>query len=144
MRIYGKLGKSGLGYVNVYLMCSNPRINDPIRFYVDTGASRTTIADRDAARLGLDYGELEEAEAPVIGIGCSAIRNHHLRNVLLVFRVSGGSYHIERLPVVTVLRHEPRSDEELRIVDQCPSLLGIDLLRKYTVRFTRKSVILEK
>jgi hypothetical protein len=73
LRICGKLGKSGLGYVNVYLMCSNPRINDPIRFYVDTGASRTTIADRDAARLGLGYGELEEAEAPVIGIGCSEL-----------------------------------------------------------------------
>jgi len=48
-------GRGELGYVNAYLMCSDPEINDPIRLYVDTGASRTTIADRDAIRLGLDY-----------------------------------------------------------------------------------------
>ena len=55
MRICGLRGRGELGYVNAYLMCSDPEINDPIRLYVDTGASRTTIADRDAIRLGLDY-----------------------------------------------------------------------------------------
>lgn len=144
MRIYGGRGRSNLGYVNVYLMCNRPRINDPIRLYVDTGASRTTIADRDAIRLGIDYEQLEKSQAPVIGIGCSAIENYLMRNALLAFRVSGGGYHIETLDVVTVLKHEPQNENERMIVDQCPSLLGIDLLKKYAVRFTDKSVILEK
>ena len=66
MRIYGGRGRSNLGYVNAYLMCNRPRINDPIRLYVDTGASRTTIADRDAIRLGLNYEQLEKSQAPVM------------------------------------------------------------------------------
>lgn len=144
MRIHGARGRSKLGYVNAYLMCANPNINAPIRLYVDTGASRTTIADRDALRLGIDYGQLEESQSPVIGIGCTRIKNYLLRDVLVVFRVSENSFHIERLPIVTVLKHEPRNDSERAIVDQCPSLLGIDLLEKYGVRFTAKKVILEK
>lgn len=142
MKIIGGRGRSNLGFVNAYLICSKPLINDPIRLYVDTGASRTTIADRDAIRLGINYELLEESEAPVIGIGCNQIKNYLLRDVLLAFHVSDGGYHLEPLPLVTVLRHEPQSDEERMIVDQCPSLLGIDLLSRYAVRFTPKSVII--
>lgn len=109
MRIYGGRGRSNLGYVNTYLMCNKPLINDPIRLYVDAGASRTTIADRDAIRLGIDYEQLEKSQAPVIGIDCSAIENYLIRNVLLAFRVSGGGYHIETLSVVAVLKHEPQN-----------------------------------
>lgn len=144
MRIYGGRGRGDLGYVNAYLICPNPRINDPIRFYVDTGASRTTIADRDVARLGIDYAQLEEAETPVIGIGCKKVKGYLLRNVALVFRISRSSFHVERLPLVTVLKHEPENEEEREIADQLPSLLGVDILKKYSVRFTAKRVILEK
>jgi len=144
VRIYGGRGRGNLGYINAYFMCSKPEIHDPIRFYVDTGASRTTIADRDVARLELNYEELEESEIPVIGIGCKRVKNYLLRDVAVVFRTSGGSLHIERLPQVTVLKHEPEDEEERQIVDQLPSLLGVDLLDKYSVRFTAKHVVLEK
>jgi hypothetical protein len=125
-------------------MCSNPVINNPIRFYIDTGASRTTIADRDAARLGLDYSQLEENQIPVLGIGCKSVKNYLLPTVALILRISQDSYHMERLPFVTVLKHEPENDYEREIIDQIPSLMGIDILRKYSVRFTKKHVVLEK
>jgi predicted aspartyl protease len=67
MRIYGGRGRGNLGHVNAFLMCPNPEISKPIRFYVDTGASRTTIADRDAIRLGLDYTQLQQSD-PALGI----------------------------------------------------------------------------
>jgi hypothetical protein len=51
---------------------------------------------------------------------------------------------MERLPAVTVLKHEPRNEEERRNVDQLPSLLGVDVLEKYSVKFTKKRVILER
>lgn len=143
MRIYGGRGRGNLGYVNAYIMCSKPEVHDPIRLYVDTGASRTTIADRDASRLGLDYTQLEESKVPVIGIGCKRVKNYLLRDVALIFGTSGGSWHIERLPQVTVLKHEPQDEEERKIVDQLPSLLGVDILEKYSVRFTAKHVVLE-
>jgi len=144
LRIYGGRGRGKLGYINIYLMCSNPEIHDPVRFYADTGASRTTIADRDAIRLGLNYQELEESERPVVGIGCKKVKNYFLRDVLLVFRISRNSYYIEKLPTVTVLKNEPHNEEERRLVDQLPSLLGVDVLEKYTVRFTAKHIVLEK
>jgi hypothetical protein len=144
LRIYGGRGRGRLGYVNVFLMCSTPPIHDPIRLYVDTGASRTTIADRDVVRLGIDYAHLSQSSTPVVGIGSKRVENYLLRNVLLVFRVVGGGYNIERLPVVTVLKHDPQTDEEKAIIDQIPSLLGVDVLGKYRVRFTKKRVVLEK
>jgi hypothetical protein len=144
LKIYGALGRNKLGYVNAYLMCSNPKIDAPIRFYVDTGASRTTIADRDAIRIGIDHERLEESKNPIIGIGCTKIKNYLLRNVMIVFRESENSFHVERLSFVTILKHEPKDAEEQAIVDQCPSLLGVDLLAKYSVRFTTTKVILEK
>lgn len=143
MRIYGGRGRGNLGHVNAFLMCPNPEISKPIRFYVDTGASRTTIADRDAIRMGLDYTQLQQSD-PALGIGCAFIKTYLLRNVTLVFKVSSSSFHMERLPAVTVLKHEPRNEEERRNVDQLPSLLGVDVLEKYSVRFTKKRVILER
>jgi len=125
-------------------MCDNPQIYNPIRFYIDTGASRTTIADRDAVRLGLDYSQLEENIIPVVGIGCKSVKNYLIRNVSIVLRISRDSYHVERLPFITVLKHEPANDHEQDIIDQLPSLLGIDILHKYSVRFTAKRVVLEK
>jgi len=144
LRIYGGRGRGRLGYVNAFLTCSNPPLDDPIRLYVDTGASRTTIADRDAIRLGINYAQLEESPVPVVGIGCGRIKSYLLHNVFLTFRVVGGGYHLERLPSVTVLKHLPRSASELAVINQIPSLLGIDVLEKYSVRFTRKRVVLEK
>jgi predicted aspartyl protease len=144
MKIYGGRGRGNLGYVNVYLMCSSPEVNDPVRFYVDTGASRTTIADRDAIRLGLDYDHLEESPHPSVGIGCRNVKTYVIREVALVFDASRNAFHIEKLPVISVLKHEPRDEEERRNVDQIPSLLGVDLLEKYSVRFTKTHVVLEK
>lgn len=88
MKIYGGRGRGNLGNVIAFLLCSNPEIHDPIRLYVDTGASRTTIADCDASRLGLNHVQLEESDVPAWGIGCKEIKTYLLREVSLVFRIS--------------------------------------------------------
>jgi hypothetical protein len=62
----------------------------------------------------------------------------------VVFHISENSHHIERLPIVTVLKHNPHNPTERAIVDQCPSLLGIEVLEKHSVRFTPEKVALEK
>ena len=125
-------------------MCPKPPIQDPIRLYIDTGASRTTIADRDAIRLGINYSKLTRSPIPVVGIGCKNVSNYLLHNVLIVFRVVGGGFHMERLKTVTVLKHHPQNAIEKAIIDRIPSLLGLDILEKYHIRFTDKRVILEK
>ncbi len=59
MQIRGKIGKRGLGYVSVFAASPRNNIEATVRFCVDTGASATTIADRDAQRIGIDYSKLK-------------------------------------------------------------------------------------
>ena len=68
MQIRGNLGKSGLGFVSASLISSKFSINAVVRFYVDTGASRTTIADRDAGRIGIDYKKTKKS--PISNLWC--------------------------------------------------------------------------
>lgn len=61
MEIIGKRAKSGLGIVSAYPVSRKHKIDASVRFYVDTGASHTTIAPRDAERLGITYKKLVKA-----------------------------------------------------------------------------------
>jgi hypothetical protein len=94
--------------------------------------------------MGINYAQLKKSKNPIIGIGCTEIKNYILKNVLVIFHISQNTFHIERLPIITVLKHEPKNAQERELVDQIPSLLGIDILEKYSVRFTAKKVILEQ
>jgi len=140
MRISGNIGQGELGYVRPFVLCETPEISGPIRMVVDTGASRTTISERDAIRLGIDYETLTCPEDnSVIGIGGTCL--YYLTGeVALVFRVSRDSWHTERLDSVLVLKSNDDEMAALRV----PSLLGRDILSRYSVRFTRTKVILEK
>jgi len=42
-------------YVAAILECKAPSIRETVELLVDTGASRTTILDKDAIRLRLDF-----------------------------------------------------------------------------------------
>jgi hypothetical protein len=56
-------------------MCPNPEISKPIRFYVDTRASWTTIAGHDAIRLGLDYAQLQQSDLGFLQIVMAKMRS---------------------------------------------------------------------
>lgn len=142
MRIIGAIGKSGLGYVSARLISPRYGINASIRFYVDTGASHTAIADRDAERIGINYGRLRIAPYKVSGVG-GIVDGYLLHECMLVFQFSQCA-HIEYLNNILVLKHNPQTEEEKRKVQSIPSLLGVDVLKSYTVRFANKTIILEK
>ena len=144
MRITGKIGQSDLGYVRPYLLCEEPVIHAPIRMVVDTGASMTSISERDAIRLGIDYSTLYCPEdQAVYGIG-GVCRCYLTGEAILMFKISKNSWHSERLPCVAVLKTETESEEEREIALKIPSLLGKDVLQRYSTRFTEKRVYLEK
>jgi predicted aspartyl protease len=46
-------------------------IDETVEFMVDTGASRTTLLDKDAIYLGLDYDKLPKYKENLSGIGGS-------------------------------------------------------------------------
>jgi len=142
MQLHGKIGKSGLGFVSVYLLATNNAINASIRFYVDTGASHTTIADRDAQRIGIDYSKLTKASFAVSGVG-GQVDAYLLPQCMVIFTLDNSAL-VEYVDSILVLKHNPKTPEEQENVMEVPSLMGLDILKKYTVRFTNSSVILER
>ena len=141
MQIRGKIGKSGLGFVSAYLIANNT-INAAVRFYIDTGASHTTIADRDARRIGIDYTKLAKAPFQISGVG-GLVDAYLLPECMVLFNFENSAL-AEYLNTILVLKHDPKTPEEERNVLEVPSLMGLDILKKYTVRFTNSSVILER
>jgi predicted aspartyl protease len=136
MKIVGGIGESNLGFISAILIIPSLHINDPIRFYVDTGASGTVIANKDAERLGIDKTSLKPLD--VHGIGGKA-KCYLLPKSMLVFRFSD-CMHIEYLNNAMVLDSSPRQRQNFNT----PSLLGVDILKNYSIRFTNKQIILEK
>ena len=47
--------RNGAGFVNAHLISEAMNIDETIEFLVDTGASRTTLLDKDATYLGIVY-----------------------------------------------------------------------------------------
>lgn len=121
LQIVGRIGKSGLGVVSAYLISTRLDVHASVRFYVDTGASHTSIADRDAQRIGIDYRRLKKAPYQVSGVG-GVVDAYLLPNCMLVFRFSQ-SAHIEYLDNIVVMKHSPQTEEERRRVWEVPSLL---------------------
>lgn len=142
MQIRGKIGKSGLGFVSAYLITSDNAINASVRFYVDTGASRTIIADRDAERIGIDYTRLVKAPFQVNGVG-GAVDGYLLPECLVLFNFESSAL-AEYLNSILVLKHDPKTHGQKQAVMEVPSLMGLDILRRYSVRFTNTSLILER
>ena len=143
MKIRGYYGKNRLGFVNCQIICKDPPFALPIRLVVDTGSSGTVIADRDAGRLNLDYTKLE-GPYNVLGIGGVNVRAYTLKGINIVFRDSESSYYVETLPEIKVLRHRAKTRKERISIRRIPSLLGLDILKKYKVRFNKNGVIIEK
>ena len=114
-------------------MCATPPFSQSLRMIVDTGASRTSISTKDARTIGLDYSTLTQDDDSV-GIG-GHIETYLLKGISLIFEDTRSSYHVERLPTIIAMRGAD---------DAVPSLLGVDVLRKYRVFFDRKGVILER
>ncbi len=100
---------------------------------VDTGASVTSISQKDGRTIGLDYSRLPRIPDS-IGVG-GKVESYLLSDISLIFQDTKSSYHVERLPAITAMKG----------VDfGLPSLLGADVLRKYKVWFDKKGVWIEK
>jgi len=111
-------------------------IHETIEFLVDTGASRTTISDKDAVRLGTDFGKLERLSEGMLGIG-GLVDTYVLKDVKLTFRRENGKSHVENFDRIYVLKHAVLDERIMRI----PSILGRDMLNKYTLVYDRRHEI---
>jgi hypothetical protein len=98
-----------------------------VKFLVDTGAIRTTISDKDAIRLGIDYASLYREENGMLGIG-GCVDTYIIDDARLLFNQADRKQYVEPIESLCILRHAAVNERILRI----PSILGRDVLNKYT------------
>lgn len=135
MRIpcFFKPGIFEAAYVVAVLECKALHIRDTVEFLVDTGASRTTICDKDGIRLGIDYDKLEKLGEGMLGIG-GLVDTYLLKDVKLTFRRENGKSHVESFDRIYVLKHAVRDERIMRI----PSILGRDMLNKHALVYDKR------
>jgi hypothetical protein len=96
----------------------------------DTGASRTTLLDRDAKLLNVPTEALEPALLPIVGIGGS-VRSFLLRDVEITWTSDKGDVVLRQ--DICVVQHDLEQlppDEVSRIL-RLPSVLGRDLINQF-------------
>lgn len=132
MNILGEWGRREAPFIDVTLLCPSRNLKHTLRLLIDTGASRTTIVDTDAAAMGLDYERLDQLPDGAVGIG-GAVTTYILSDVRLVFESDQG-LHEERLEYVLVLKHTFRgrkAREQAERIKALPSLLGRDIINRF-------------
>lgn len=120
-------------YVVAVLESKPLGIHETVEFLIDTGASRTTICDKDAIRLGIDFTKLEKLSEGMLGIG-GLVNTHVLNDVKLIFRREDEKDHIENFKKIYILRHTLLDERIMRI----PSILGRDMLNKYALVYDKR------
>ncbi len=108
-------------------------IDETVEFLVDTGASRTTLLDKDAIYLDLDYNKLSKYRENLSGIGGS-INTYVIEDASLII----GSAQMD-IPVM-VGKHpiEKMTKEELIRTLRIPSLLGRDVINRFRLIFDKE------
>jgi hypothetical protein len=116
-----------------------------VAFLVDTGASVTTIMDRDRDRLGIDWTRLDKTKRPLSGIG-GTVDTRTMDGILLFKSDTGGTVQ-ERLQIHVAKHDTARMDRHGRErVLQLPSLLGRDIIERYRLIYdkSKTAVYLER
>jgi hypothetical protein len=111
----------------------SPLFQGMVQLLADTGASRTTILDRDARILGISAEALEPAILPIVGIGGS-VRSFMIRDIEITFASDEGDVVLRQ--DIWVVQHDLRQlpPEEVSRILRLPSVLGRDLINRF--RFT--------
>jgi len=96
----------------------------------DTGASRTTILDRDMKLLGIPAEALEPTLLPIVGIGGS-VRSFLIRDVEIVLASEEGDVVLRQ--DLWVVQHDlgQLPPEEVSRLLRLPSVMGRDLINRF-------------
>lgn len=97
---------------------------------VDTGASRTTLLDRDVKLLGISTEILVPALLPIVGIGGS-VRSFLVKDVEVTMASDEGNLILRQ--DLWVVKHdlEQLPPEEVARILRLPSVLGRDLINRF-------------
>jgi hypothetical protein len=157
LRITGyRLRNSNLYGIDAILDCYDLNIFQEISFIIDTGSDNTIINVVDMIFLGINYDRLTLAERDIIGIeGKSEVMQsfHFPKSTLTFIDQDSKENIVEGLDEGYAIRNKevyPRIREALKRTrsisldaNPFPSLLGMDILKKYKLTFNDQSAILE-
>jgi len=120
-------------------------IGGPVYFLVDTGATNSLISEKDAKILGIDYAKLDLQERRLTGLGGTAPVYKTKAECKLTFRTFDKTGHVETLPNFDVTRVDIEDEKERATVfNLIPSLIGMELLERFTLVATKNGAYLEQ
>ena len=131
MKIRGFFGSFDAPYIRATLVCEKLDMEFEIKFLVDTGAYNTILSEFDASGIGLEYSTLEKSKDKVMGFG-GEVETYTLPDVSLIF-LSDEGQHVENISGMLVTKHEIKDEETKRKIECIPSVLGRNILNKYTM-----------
>jgi hypothetical protein len=141
MKIKGYFDLSGRARVKVRVVCQKPQVNEEVKFLVDTGASRTVLAERDTAKLGINYEDLHKLPRGLLGFG-GRVDTYVINNVELFFESDEGVYR-EHLRQLFAAKHKIKDKQLRERMKQLPSVLGCDILDKFAlIRDRREEIVI--
>jgi len=111
-------------------------------FLLDTGASRTTLLDRDSRLLNIPSGVLVPSSLPIVGIGGS-VRSFLVQQVEITLGSDEGDFTLNQ--DLWVVQHDLGQlppDEAGRIL-RLPSVLGRDLINRFEFIFDYRAGIVQ-
>ena len=137
LRGYSRDGSLGPAYIIAIVSIPLLKIEQNVEFLIDTGATKTTILDRDAITLGISYAKLSRLRQPLLGLG-GLVETYVARDAKLHFKTEEGLEHNEVLPELLVVKHRKVDDNIMRI----PSVLGRDILNRYKLVYDKQHATL--
>jgi len=124
----------GCGFIEARIISKSLQIDEYLNLLVDTGASRTTLLDNDAIRLGIRYDKLTKSKSSLIGIG-GTISFSIITDSTLIFRSLKGDINV-KLPISVAKHPLEEMDTHLKTqILRLPSLLGRDVINRYKLTF---------
>jgi hypothetical protein len=127
-------------YVRPTLTCSNPFIFNAITFRIDTGCDITTLSLDDALNIKLDFSKLGK---PFDVLGASGkIPTYQLFNCGLSFDLDNCIL-LEKMNLIHI-SYPVVTNENAESIKNIPSLLGMDFIQRYSMRYDNYFVYLER
>ena len=121
--ISGEIDQYGRPYVEAFVHFRRLGVGQTIGFFVDTGASSTSIHPQDGEEAGLPYDRLQQPRS-ISGVGGQAT---YYREPAIMYFIDDSHFHIYRLDVAIA---EPTSANA-----NLPSLLGRDVLVNWKMTY---------
>ena len=118
-------------FIRAFLESSSLGLRRALNFHVDTGASVTTILDKDIRYLRISVENLRRAERDIGGLG-GLIDTYVIEDAVLSFRTEDRQIRREKLRLF-VGKHDlaKLSPIAREMVLRMPSLLGRDIIQRF-------------